>query len=162
MNHRITDWIAIEYARDNFIEEVETADGPVDVWAAQDLVYGGGSVWLDQSFNMETEGEITLPNGDTIRTGQGGGYHVGSDSYPVTIIGWSKSGKTLYYQHASARHTEDSEYYGTQRYVFTADTTGPIWVATWRRGGAGGFKRKGSRYISISTRGYRKYRDPSF
>jgi Tol biopolymer transport system component len=113
---------------------------------------------------MITTGSITLPSGETIRAGQGGSYGIGSDSYPVTIVGWSKSGKTIYYQAAIARATSNSDYYGAQRYLFVADPSAPIQAATWRTGRrtAGAFRPKGSKHGYVSTNGYYKRTDPSF
>ena len=113
---------------------------------------------------MITNGTITLPNGNTISAGQGGSYGIGSDTYPVTIIGWTKSGKTLYYQDAIARATNDSDYYGTQRYLFIADPSAKVRTATWRTGRrtGGAFRPKGSKCGYIGTNGYYKRMDPSF
>jgi hypothetical protein len=113
---------------------------------------------------MISTGTITLPNGSTISAGQGGSYGIGSDSYPVTIIGWTKSGKTLYYRSAIARATKDSDYYGTQTYLFIADPSAPVKTATWRTGRrtGGAFRPKGSTNGYVSTNGYRKRMDPSF
>ena len=114
--------------------------------------------------NMITTGSITLPNGETVEAGQGGSYSIGSDSYPITIIGWSKSGKTLYYQDAIARATQNSDFYGTQRHLFVADPSAPVETATWRTGRrtGGAFRPKGSNHGYIGTKGYHKRLDPGF
>ena len=114
--------------------------------------------------NMITTGSITLPNGETIKAGQGGSYGIGSDCYPITIIGWSKSGKTLYFQDATARATKDSDYYGDQTYLFIPNPEAEIQKATWRTGRrtGGAFRPKGSNHGYVDTSGYRKRLDPCF
>jgi hypothetical protein len=94
---------------------------------------------------MTNTGNITLPNGDTISAGQGGSYTVGSDTYPVTIVGWSKSGKTLYYRRAK-RVTRGSD-------VFTPRLDKPVQTATWRARDEV-FRPKGCGWSSIHTDGY--------
>ena len=111
--------------------------------------------------NMISSGTITLPNDQTVSAGQGGSYHIGSDTYPVTIVGWSKSGKTVFYQAAVARPTKDSDFYGTQSHLFVADPSAPVKKATWRKGDES-FRPKGSKHGSIGTSGYRSYLDPGF
>ena len=114
--------------------------------------------------NMITSGKITLPNGDTITAGQGGSYGIGCDLYPITIVGWTKSGKTIYYQKARARTTRNSDYYSDQRYLITTNPDAPIKAATWRKK-VDGFKPKGSFSHHggfIYTDGYAKHLDPSF
>ena len=84
---------------------------------------------------MLTEGEITLPNGQTIVAGQGGSDSIGSDIYPITIIGWNKSGKMLYYRSAKLYPTANNPSYqheGETKCLFVDDTDAEIKVATWR------------------------------
>ena len=112
-------------------------------------------------------GDIALPSGQVITSGQGGYYSVGSDVYPVTIIGWSKSGKTLYYQAALAQPTETHEHFGRQDYTFEPDPNAGIQIATWRRPGRvggrnGRFVPQGATTTTIGTTGYHKRIDPSF
>ena len=78
----------------------------------------------------------------------------------MTIIGWTKSGKTIYYQAARSKATKDACYYTNQRYVFIADPDAEIQVATWRRRD-GCFVPKGRQHGYVSTKGYAKYTDPS-
>ena len=110
---------------------------------------------------MLREGTVTLPNGQTIEAGQGGCYSIGSDRYPVTIIGWTKSGKTIYYQYADAKRTDNNGMSESQSYEFTPNPNGRVGVATWRRR-TNSFQPKGGRSGYLSTTGYAKYRDPSF
>jgi len=119
--------------------------------------------------NMVTTGSITLPDGTTITVGQGSAYHIGSDSYAMTVIGWTKSGKTIYVQQAKARATNNSDYYSRQSYLFTADPNAEIEIVTWRRmkyapasRGGGSWKKKGRKTGYFTFKGYRYYRDPSF
>ena len=110
---------------------------------------------------MNTTGTITLPNGTTVMVGQGGCYCIGSDRYPITVVGWSASGKTLYYRRARAHATKASNPFGMQSYVFTENPDAPVRTATWRRKDKR-FRPKGSKWASIHTNGYDAYTDPSF
>ena len=121
--------------------------------------------------NMISIGTVTLPNGCTISSGQGGTYSIGTDTYPITIVGWSKSGKTIFYRSARSVATKDSNFYGVrgeQCHQFIEDPNAIIEVATWRRpgtkqqGNTGCFRPKGSTYSRIETDGYGAYRDPHF
>jgi hypothetical protein len=113
---------------------------------------------------MITNGSIALPSGQTISAGHGAHYGIGADRYPVTIIGWTASGKTIYYQAAKAHPTADSDHYGEQRSLFTPDPDAPIKAATWRssKHREGGFCPKGEACGYVSTNGYASHRDPSF
>ena len=53
---------------------------------------------------MISSGNITLKNdtADTVSAGSGGSYQVGSSLSPVTIVGWSKTAATVYFQKAKA------------------------------------------------------------
>jgi len=110
---------------------------------------------------MLTEGTITLPNGQTIEVGQGGSYGIGSDRYPVTIIGWTKSGKTIWYQTATGKRTDNNGMSECQSYEFTPNPNGRVSVGTWRRR-VNSFQPKGDNCGYIGTNGYDQYRDPSF
>ena len=119
--------------------------------------------------NMIVDGTITLQNGETIQHGQGGRYYSGSDVYPVTIVGWSKSGKTIFYRSAKAIPTKDCDYYGEQSYLYVDLPEAPIKAATWRSSkryrnykNGGAYVPKGSSFGSIGTNGYLKSLDPSF
>ena len=111
---------------------------------------------------MKTKGAITLPDGRTIIAGQGGTYTIGSDCYPITIVGWSKSGKTLFYQEATARPTRGSDFYGIQSCLYTPNTDAEIKKATWRRSNGGCFKPAGRPCGFVDAGGYSKRIDPSF
>ena len=104
---------------------------------------------------------MTLLNGTHVAVGSGGSYSIGSDTYPITIVGWSASGKVLYYRDARAHPTVDSDPYGIQRYLFTEDPTAPVRTATWRKS-SGVYKPMGASSGVIRTDGYHKYMDPSF
>ena len=113
---------------------------------------------------METKGSITLPNGQTIGAGQGGCLGIGSDRYPVTIVGWTKSGKTIYYQGANSRRVDDNGLSEDQSHTFSPDPGAEVETATWRTGArhGGEFVPKGRQHGYISTRGHVAHRDPSF
>ena len=110
---------------------------------------------------MKTKGTITLPDGRTISAGQGGTYSIGADCYPITIVGWSQSGKTLFYQRATARPTRGSDLYGQQSYLYTLNPDAETEKATWRRS-RGCFKPAGRTCGFVHADGYSKHTDPSF
>jgi hypothetical protein len=117
--------------------------------------------------DITTQGEVELPNGTTLCAGQGGSYRIGSDVYPITIVGWSERGRKLFFREARRRAVATSDYYGEQRYMFWDDPQACIRVATWRRGGtrrnrAGVYMERGSSCGAIYTDGYACHMDPSF
>lgn len=103
-------------------------------------------------------GRITLKNGRTIVAPCGGGLHINGDSYPVTILGASPSGATLYYRRAEVGKGED----GAR--VFLDDPSEPTQAATWRTGRRRGgcYRPKGDSYFVVTASGYRSRRDPHF
>lgn len=103
-------------------------------------------------------GTITLPNGETVRDGQGAAYHIGSDSYPFTILGWTKTGKTVFFQKAERRRiaTDCPE---DQRYLFAADSDGKIEAAKWTTRRGHSFYAAG-RCGAYTTDGFSAYADP--
>jgi len=113
---------------------------------------------------MVSEGSVTLPNGDTIEAGQGGSYCIGSDRYPVTIVGWTKSGKTIFYQAAKrARNDNNGAFSEAQSYLFWSNPKAPVQKATWRTTRHGSFYRESrERTGFIHTSGYDAHFDPSF
>ena len=105
-------------------------------------------------------GSITLPNGQTVRDGQGAAYHIGSDSYPRTIIGWTASGKTIFVQAANSHSVSTgNNNREDQRHLFTANPAGKIETVKWTT-------RRGDSYFStgrcgyVSTSGYASYPAP--
>ena len=104
-------------------------------------------------------GSITLPGGQTIQDGQGASRNVGTDSYPVTIIGWTKSGQPLYVQAATARATKNSDHYGVQNHIFAANPDGHIKAAKWTTRRGRSFFTVGG-YAHLSVNGYAKHSDP--
>jgi len=130
---------------------------------------------------MISEGEITLPNGQTIVAGQGGSYTIGSDTYPVTIIGWNKSGKMLYYRAAKHYATSNNPPYQTDQEtncLFVDDAEAEIKIATWRKPRltykgrhwstwtsaepTGCYRPKGSNCGRLGTKRYIYNLDPTF
>ncbi|MBB77362.1 MAG: hypothetical protein CMJ75_22890 [Planctomycetaceae bacterium] len=104
---------------------------------------------------------ILLPNGQKIQRLQGGCYSIGSDRYPINIIDWSASGKTLYYQRAKSKRVDCNGQSECQEYIFAPDHYSRIQVATWRSRDQC-YRERGSRWGSIWVDGYDCYRDPSF
>jgi len=107
---------------------------------------------------MNTTGTITLPNGQTIEAGQGATYRIGSDAYPVTILGWSKSGNTIYYRQARWCWKSDD---------YVDNPAREVEVATWRKPARwnydrGNFYQRYGRCGYITTDGYEQGHDPSF
>jgi hypothetical protein len=117
---------------------------------------------------MISTGSIVLPTGDKIEAGQGGAETCGSDCYPITIVGWNKSGRRLFYRAAIATPTERHDHFGSQDYTYTPDPDADIKVATWRaprtnRPGDGGIYRpRGQDFGRVYLDGYECYRDPHF
>lgn len=89
---------------------------------------------------------------------------VGSDRYPYTVSGVSKSGKSIYLQaakHRAARRNDKGDLGSPQYSVFIPDPTGEIISA--RLGKDGVFRTTGSRVKCRVVLGeYDSYRDPSF
>jgi hypothetical protein len=127
--------------------------------------------------HMRSVGTIALPWGPVIEAGFGAAYHIGSDTYPITIVGWSTSGKTLYYQRAKAHPTKGSDFYGDQTYLYSVNPSALLEVATYRTGKqdsgsyydrrsdkrveyAGTYRPKGSKTGYLSFRGYGCRLDP--
>ena len=108
---------------------------------------------------MFLTGKIKLPNGKELSTPSGGTYQVGSDTYPVTIVGFSRSGKTVFYRRANYRMAPGHDYLD-QEYIYEDHPKAEIKKATWRR--RGGFKPVGCQTTYIRTNGYGCYRDPHF
>lgn len=100
--------------------------------------------------HMKT-GNTTLPNGIALTAPSGGYYAIGTDFYPVTIIGFSESRRRLYYRRAV---------YCRQKEDFRDDTDAEIQTATYRKKGF--YRPLGSPCGFIGTGGYVHQMDPSF
>lgn len=101
-------------------------------------------------------GPLTLRNGRAITAPCGGSMNINGDSYPVTILGASPSGATLYYRRAEVRVEAGAR-------VFLDEPSQPTLAATWRRGKRGGcYRPKGDSYCSVTASGYRSRWDPHF
>tara|TARA_R110000824_G_C15214068_1_gene676946 strand:- start:530 stop:1012 length:483 start_codon:yes stop_codon:yes gene_type:complete len=112
----------------------------------------------DHTDRVIQTGSITLPNGEAVRDGQGAAYHIGSDSYPFTILGWTKTGKTVFFQKAERRRiaTDCPE---DQRYLFAADLDGKIEAGKWTTRRGHSFYAAG-RCGGYTTDGFAAYADP--
>ena len=109
------------------------------------LLYQGTPV------KVYVNGPVNLPNGDRAFVGKGGTYIINGDTYPITILGWSKSGRVVYYRKANHRGAA----------VFVDNENAPIEVATYRNK-CGSFKPKGRGYGFVRCDGYDHQMDPSF
>jgi hypothetical protein len=109
---------------------------------------------------MLREGKIILADGNEVEFGTPTAYGVGPDRYPANVVGWSKSGKTVYLQDARYRHTENS-ILEDQEYMFIPDPTEKVWKATYRKKHKT-FIRVGWDHSSICFGGYSAYRDPNY
>ena len=97
---------------------------------------------------MITTGTIFLPDGQTISAGQGGAFRIGGEAYPVTIIGWTESGKTIFYRHALTSRNAQGER------EFRDDGRREILRATWRAADRC-FRRTGTRkHGAVTTDSY--------
>lgn len=107
---------------------------------------------LDQSKKYEV-----IPNSPKV--GMPATYHVGSDSYPLTIRKVSNTGKTIWVSKDEAKCVN----YDRQEYNYKIDENydeNNLTKATLRKNGV--YKKVGGNYGSISI-GYRKQNlDPSF
>ena len=110
---------------------------------------------------MIKEGKIKLPNGQTIEANAHGLRASGSDRYPIVILGWSASGKTLFCQAAKARRTDSAGQSEEQYWIMHADPKGETFKATWRSEEQA-FRKVGRRGGFVHTNGFDRYSDPSF
>ena len=131
-----------------YFDTLEDAEEYVDQWKETKL-----------SKNMITEGSIKLPNGDTVSAGHGGYYAICGDRYPVTIVGWSKSGKTIYYQDAKKIPTKDCMLRGKQTYLYQPNPEAKLKKATWRRN-ENCFVPSGKTTGGVFTSGYKGFLNP--
>lgn len=110
---------------------------------------------------------------DDIFIGQGVTYSIGSDSYAYSIIDFADGVVTI--QRDKERATANSNYYGSQKYVYYADPKGRIehirlypkkngdlkWTRVYKNEKTGRWN-KGSKWGFYKI-GYRRfYQDPSF
>lgn len=114
---------------------------------------------------MISNGTITLPCGTEAAPGTDVTFTCGSDRYPYLVLGWTKSGKTLWVQRQKATAAEDHEgVYGRQSYTIEPDAEGEIVVVTWRPS-KGAYDRKGhatTRGIRFTVGSARCHQDPGF
>ena len=110
---------------------------------------------------MITEGKVTLPNGQTIEANQYGSRTSGSDRYPIVILGWSASGKTLFCQEAKAIRCDGNGQSEDQAWIMCPNPKGEKFKATWRNREET-FRKVGRRGGFVDTDGFDCYCDPSF
>ena len=109
---------------------------------------------------MITKGSITLPNGSDVEFGTAGAYSVGSDIYPCTVVGWSKSGKTVWVQDAEYKVISGSTYDGSAKYECWPNALRPLKKATFRKDRR--FRFSGVRHGSVSFGRFSVHIDPHF
>lgn len=95
------------------------------------------------------QGELWTPE-----IGAGATLHVGSDSYPYTVI--RKTAKTVTLRADSFKQTDSNGISESQSYEYSADPTGRVVVARWTKRG---WQANGT---PVSMTGRRAYLDPSF
>ena len=110
---------------------------------------------------MLTEGTIRLPNGQAIHANWHGSYTCGTDLYPMVILGWSKSGKTIFCQEAKFRRCDSSGYGEDQAWMIWVNPNGRKFKATWRSKEKQ-FRKSYHEYGFVYTDGFSCHRDPSF
>ena len=94
-----------------------------------------------------------------ISLGQGVTVHYGSDCYPYTVIGITKSGKTITIQSDNYKRIDKNGYGGMQEYKYERDPNGCVLKV-----------RKNSREVwkvlgggnTVTFGGRRAYSDPHF
>lgn len=91
--------------------------------------------------------------------GMGATIHVGSDSYPGTVIQVTRNGQRVVIQEDVATRVDNNGISESQDYTYEPNLNGEIYIATLRQDGS--YRVTGSRMpVSIGFR--RKYLDPSF
>ena len=103
--------------------------------------------------NAKTTNQGQTMNAD-IKPGQGGTYSIGTDVYPVTVVGVSATGKTVWYRKAKPFGA------GNGAHLFVDDTSAEVNRATMRK--CGSFKPSGSRCGFLHFGKYGFSLDPSF
>lgn len=99
----------------------------------------------------------TTSNGPEV--GMGATIHVGSDSYPATIIQITQNGKRIVIQEDDATRVDDNGMSESQDYAYQANPNGTIHIATLRKDGH--YRLTGEKTpVSIGIR--RRYYDFSF
>lgn len=91
--------------------------------------------------------------------GMGATIHVGSDSYPATVIQVTRNGKRVVVQEDTATRIDSNGMSESQQYTYEPNPQGTIHIATLRKDGR--YRETGGKTpISIGSR--RKYYDFSF
>lgn len=99
----------------------------------------------------------TTSNGPEV--GMGATIHVGSDSYPATIIQVTQNGKRVILQEDDATRVDSNGMSESQDYTYQTNPQGTIHIATLRKDGR--YRLTGEKTpVSIGFR--RKYYDYSF
>lgn len=101
--------------------------------------------------------KLTTSNIPTI--GMGATIHVGSDSYPATVIQVTRNGKRVVIQEDIATRIDNNGLSESQEYTYMPNPQGEIHIVTLRKDGR--YRETGGKTpVSIGYR--RKYYDPSF
>jgi len=103
---------------------------------------------------------ITDRDGRVITVGTPATIGIGSDSYPATVVGISKSGRTIEVQNDNYQRTDSNGYGGNQEYSYAPNPDAPIHKYSLRKDGR--FRLVGSNWGGIGFGERRAYQDPSF
>lgn len=91
--------------------------------------------------------------------GMGATIHVGSDSYPGTVIQVTRNGQRVVIQEDTATRIDNNGLSESQEYTYETNLNGEIHIATLRQDGT--YRITGSK-VPVSLGFRRKYYDPSF
>lgn len=101
---------------------------------------------------------MTIP--DMVQVGMGVTIGAGSDCYPATVVGLSKSGRTVKVQYDSYRRIDQNGLSESQQYVYSENKSGVIIEVRMNKRGV--WKVLGQKWLGVSFGHRRAYYDPSF
>lgn len=96
---------------------------------------------------------------DIPSVGTGATIHIGSDSYPATLIQVTQNGKRIVLQDDEATRIDNNGMSESQEYTYQPNPNGAIHIATLRKDGR--YRLMGEK-IPVSIGFRRKYYDYSF
>lgn len=118
------------------------------------------------SLNKSRQESLPDANGRTFKIGDGGHHGYGGDSYPVTALYISDSGRMLYVSSDTYRTLDPGEAYkeGPRQCEFTTCSLPPEECAIYTLRGNGRFVRQGEAARSGNTLGHGRIyaQDPHF
>jgi hypothetical protein len=95
------------------------------------------------------------------KIGTHGTYQIGTDSYPVTVVGVERNGRVVTVQFDTAKHNAGSNYYGIQRHMIYRNEKGRTEKFTWKPS-AQCYTLKGRPHGFLHLGEWKAYTDPCF